>query len=466
MKNFSTLCLALFVTLLTGCGGSSAPPTPPPAPSNVSATPNGAAQVTVSWSSMNGVTGYDVYRSTTAGQPVTAMTLVQTNAGGNKIADNGLSAQTDYYYKVVANNSVGASTPSTEVKTTTLLQMGGTVQKQTLSIAPNAGIVSTFVGSGSAGNTNGTGTSASFEDPDGIATDGVNLYITDPTCNNIRKISIETGEVTTLAGGGMAGNSSGYLDGPGTTALFSLPEGITTDGTYLYVTDPGNHAIRKIVIATGEVSTFAGGNGYGYTDDIGTAAKFNGPEGITTDGTYLYVSDTGNHAIRKIEIATQTVSTIAGSGFAGVTDGKGTAASFSFPMHLTTDGSNLFIADRGNHNIRKIVISTQQVSTFAGNLNGLSGFVEGNGTSAFFDFPEGITTDGMNLYVTDTNNRVIRRIDIATQEVTTVAGNSGFIGSTNGTGTAARFSTPDGIASDGVSLYVTDSSNFTIRKIQ
>ena len=102
--------------------------------------------------------------------------------------------------------------------------------------------------------------------------------------------------VTTLAG-----SSSGSTDATGTSARFNYPNGITTDGTNLYVTDNGNHKIRKIVISTGVVTTLAGSGVYGNTDATGTSAEFYYPRGITTDGTNLYVSDTYNHRIRKIE---------------------------------------------------------------------------------------------------------------------------------------------------------------------
>ena len=141
----------------------------------------------------------------------------------------------------------------------------------------------------------------------------------------------------------------------------------TFDGTNLYVTDTLNHRIRKIVIDNGTVTTLAGQSDNGSTDATGTSASFNKPIGITTDGTNLYVADYINHRIRKIVISTGSVTTLAGgcenvgwpcssSGLAGggSTDATGTSASFKYPRGITTDGTNLYVSDSDNHRIRKI----------------------------------------------------------------------------------------------------------------
>ena len=172
-------------------------------------------------------------------------------------------------------------------------QMGGSVQGGQLSLST---VVTTVAGTGSSGSANGTGTSASFNYPRGITTDGTNLYEVDHN-HLIRKIVISTGAVTTVAGTG----SSGWANGTGTSASFSYPRGITTDGTNLYVADMFNHLIRKIVISTGAVTTVAGTGSQGSADGTGTSASFYRPTGITTDGTNLYVADYVNNLIRKIE---------------------------------------------------------------------------------------------------------------------------------------------------------------------
>ncbi len=322
-----------------------------------------------------------------------------------------------------------------------------------------SGAVNTFAGSGTAGFTDGTGTSATFNQPWGITSDGTNLYVTEFLNHSIRKVVIATGAVTTLAGTG----SSGSTDGTGTAASFNYPEGITTDGLNLYVCDSANNKLRKVVISTGEVTTFAGTGTAASVDGTGTSASLNNPSALTTDGTNLYVVDWGSSNIRKIVITTAVVTTIAGAGSAGSSDGTGTAASFSSPEGIVTDGVNLYVSDSYNYKIRKIVISTGVVTTFAG--TGSAASVDGTGTSASFNRPGQIIEDGVNLYVTDRYGYKIRKIVISTGVVTTVAG-SGTAASVDGTGASASFNLPTGIASDGIFLYVADTNGYKIRVIQ
>lgn len=339
--------------------------------------------------------------------------------------------------------------------------LGGAIQGNPLNPVPN--IVTSLAGSNtSTGSTDSTGVAARFNYPYGNTTDGTNVYVADGSNHTIRKIVIATGAVTTLAGSPMA---SGSADGTGSAARFNYPYGITTDGTNLYVADTSNHTIRMIVIATGAVTTLAGSAGsFGSTDGTGTAARFQNPHGITTDGTNLYIANSGNHTIRKIVIATGVVTTLAGDPItADSTDGIGTAARFNYPYGITTDGTNLYVVDGSNHTIRKIVIATTAVTTLAGSAL-VTGATDGTGSAARFNYPYGITTDGTNLYITDKNNHTIRKLVIATRLVTTIAG-AGYTGYGDGTGTAAVFASPHGITTDGTNLIVTDSGNHTLRKI-
>ena len=342
--------------------------------------------------------------------------------------------------------------------------------------------VSTMVGSpGSMGLNDGAGSIARLKGPFGVATDGVSLYVADGQSNTIRRVNIATGTVCTFAG--TANAIGGSTDGVGAAASFYLPSGITTDGTNLYVADSGNNTIRKIVIASGMVTTLAGTAGIysaGATDGTGAVAQFHTPHGITTDGTNLYVADAANNTIRKIVISSGVVTTLAGVASFGAgcnhIDGTGAGAQFATPSGITTDGTNLYVTERCSHTVSKIVISTGQSTTIAG-MPGLWGYIDGAGASAQFNFPSGITTDGSSLYIADESNDAIRKVDIATQMVSTVAGlalantafssgSTGYAGSTDGIGTAARFLLPREITSDGHSLYVTDRGNHTIRKIQ
>ena len=242
-------------------------------------------------------------------------------------------------------------------------QMGGSIQGTSLSLS---GVVTTIAGAPPptpvSGFVDGTGTLARFNNPENITTDGTNIYVADYANHAIRKIVIATGAVTTIAGAPPTNPISGFADGTGALARFNNPDGITTDGTNLYVADIWNLAIRKVVIATGAVTTIAGAPPptpvSGFVDDTGTLARFAGPEGITTDGTNLYVTDTDNYGIRKVVIATGVVTTIAGARpptpVSGFVDGTGTLARFDHPIGITTDGKNLYVGDTGNHAIRRI----------------------------------------------------------------------------------------------------------------
>ena len=324
--------------------------------------------------------------------------------------------------------------------------------------------VTTIAGSGVVGSTDGAGAGASFSSPFGVATDEIgNLYVADAANNEIRKIDIATGEVSTLAGSGTTGNADGF----GAAASFNSPSGITTDGNgNLYVADKLNNEIRKVVIATGEVSTIAGTIASGSADGKITAASFYNPDGLVYDGSgNLYIADGLNHEIRKIVISTGVVSTIAGSTTSGFINGKGTAARFNTPVGLAIDANgDLFVADMGNNEIREIVLSTANVSTLAGCTSW--GSLDGMGASAKFNAPYGVVADGSgNLFIADYDNNEIRKIVIASGMVTTIAGST-KCGSANGMGSSAGFKSVAGIVADGNgNLYVADMGNHEIRKI-
>lgn len=338
-------------------------------------------------------------------------------------------------------------------------QMGGSRQGLALNIAASGAVVTTLAGAGTAGAVDGIGASAKFDFPTGLTTDGQNLYVADTLNNKIRKVVIATGVVSTLAGSGTPSS----VDGTGLAASFYGPVGITTDGSDLFVTDQTSRKIRRISIASGAVTTLAGSGANASTDGSGLAASFRSPAGITTDGTYLYVADIVANKIRKIAIATAAVSTLAGSGTSGAADGIGIAATFANPNGITTDGSNLYVVDSGNNKIRTVVIASASVTTLAG--SGSPGAADGPGGNASFNVPASICSEGVNLYVGDSGNQKIRKIAIATGQVSTLAG-SGSAGTADGKGTAATFKYPDSITTDGVSLYVADRIGDKLRKLQ
>jgi sugar lactone lactonase YvrE/fibronectin type 3 domain-containing protein len=430
--------------------------------SGVYAQANSATQISLSWSSVTGDIGFDVYRSEAAGQNIAVMSHLNT-AGlltNPSYTDSGRNPNTTYYYKVVTTNGSGAGAPSVEVSATTpLLLMGGTMQGQDLAIGGN---VSTYAGSGTAGSVNGDVTggpnAVTFNNPHSITSDGKALYVADYLSNKIRKIDLSTNVVTTFAGSGVASS----INGIGVAATFNRPLGITTDGISLYVAEYNGNKIRKINLASAQVSTVAGTGVAGFLDGAATTAKFNLPFGVTTDGINLYVADGANHRIRQIRLTDGNVTTLAGSTI-GWADGTGVAAKFNNPTGVTTDGTNVYVTDLNNHRIRRIVITTGVVTTVAG--SGVAGSLDGTGTASSFKQPYGITTDGINLYVADYGNHKIRKIVIASMAVTTLAGTGGA-GNLDGAGTVAMFNNPVSVTTDGTSLYVSDHLNNKIRKIQ
>jgi mucin-19 len=326
------------------------------------------------------------------------------------------------------------------------------------------GEVSTLAGlAGASGSADGTGTAARFSGPYGVAVDAAgNLYVAEAN-HTIRKITT-AGAVSTLAG--LAG-TSGAANGSGTDARFNNPKGVAVDAAgNVYVADTNNHTIRQITPA-GVVSTLAGLAGSsGSTEGAGTAARFNKPAGVAADASgNIYVADNVNQAIRKISPLAE-VSTLAGlAGTSGAADGTGTAARFYNPCGVAVDtAGNAYVADRDNHTIRKIT-SAGVVSTLAG-LAAPSGAVDGTGTAALFSSPRGVAVGPAgNTYVADYGNHTIRMIN-PVGVVTTLAGLAGTSGSANGTGTAARFTNPHGVAVDAAgNAYVADTGNHTIRKI-
>jgi tetratricopeptide (TPR) repeat protein/sugar lactone lactonase YvrE len=251
------------------------------------------------------------------------------------------------------------------------------------------------------------------------------------------------------------------------SARFWAPSGVAVDvKRNVYVADTTNNTIRKIT-PDGVVTTLAGSPGQrGSRDGTGSAAQFFDPSGVALDGSgNLYVADSGNNTIRKIT-PNGTVTTLAGTaGQRGSTDGTGGAASFNVPGDLAVDGNgNLYVTDKNNFIIRKIT-SAGAVTTLAGS-SGTTGSNDGMGSAARFLSPSGVAVDGSgNLYVADSGNSIIRKIT-PDGAVTTLAGSAHKYGSSDGVGSQAQFFMPSGVAVDGNgNVYVADTTNKTIRKI-
>jgi hypothetical protein len=326
------------------------------------------------------------------------------------------------------------------------------------------GATFTAAGSGTSGAADNVGTSASFSSPEGVAFLGSDVFVADTGNHTIRRITTPgvVGNVTTFAG---AAGLTGFVDNvTGSAARFFSPASLAAIGTDLFVADTGNQVLRKID-GSAFVTTQAGGALVaGFADGTGTAARFNGPKGVGTNGSgsLLFVADTQNHAIRQVTTGGSVTTAAGNPPQAGTTDGTGAAARFRAPAGAVVVGDNVFVVDTGNHAIRKIT-STGEVTNLAGNP-GISGITDGAGTAARFTNPQGIVAVGTDLYVADAGNHAIRKVTAA-GVVTTLAGIPGTPGFVNGTGTLARFNTPKGVATDGTSLFVSDSVNHAIRKI-
>jgi sugar lactone lactonase YvrE len=327
------------------------------------------------------------------------------------------------------------------------------------------GMVSTLAGTaGVFGSTDGTGPAAQFYNPSGVAVDSANnVYAADTGNNTIRKIT-PSGVVTTLAG--VAG-SFGSADGTGPAAQFDSPTGLAVNSAgMVYVADTDNDAIRTVTPG-GVVATLAGAPSvFGSADGTGSAARFYNPSGVAVDSANnVYVADTFNQVIRKIT-PSGVVTTLAGTaGVTGSADGTGPAARFNYPAAVTVDSTgNLYVADTTNSTIRKITAGGV-VTTLAGTA-GVTGHANGTGSAAQFYYPFGVAVDSAgNVYVADNGNSTIRKITPG-GVVTTLAGTAGSYGSADGTGPAAQFNYPQGVAVDSVgNVYVADTFNSEIRKI-
>ena len=271
----------------------------------------------------------------------------------------------------------------------------------------------------------------------------------------------------------VAGSGLGPEGAPATSAALNSPMATALDNLgNLYIADTNNHRIRKVDATSGTITTVAGNGTPGFSGDGATAinAQLHNPRGVALDSAgHLYIADYGNHRIRKVDATSGTITTVAGNGTSGFVGDGATAisAQLSYPRGVALDSAgNLYIADTSNHRIRKVDASGT-ITTVAG--NGTPGF-SGDGATAIsaqLSYPLGVALDSLgHLYIADTSNHRIRKVD-ASGTITTVAGNGtpGFAGD-GATATNAQLRTPTGVALDSAgNLYIADSNNHRIRKV-
>jgi IPT/TIG domain-containing protein/putative pyrroloquinoline-quinone binding quinoprotein len=274
--------------------------------------------------------------------------------------------------------------------------------------------------------------------------------------STIKRINVSTGDLTIFAGGIGSTNTVGptlefWKDGPGNLAEFVHPAASWADDDYLYLVEPNNHTLRRIRFATAEVSTLAGlPELCCFLDGPAAVTRLTAQDGWG-DGNSLYVTDGRSNVIRRVRITDGETSTLAGNPsspiFASI-DGVGAGARFNQPLGIWGDGENLYVTERTGRVIRKIVIATSEVTTLAGKAN-TSGIQDGVGPAARFAFPGAIWGDGTFLYVSDSG--MLRTVNIATGEVRTTPLSSEV-------GAAAFWG-------DGVNLYAVEQTNKTVKKI-
>ena len=338
----------------------------------------------------------------------------------------------------------------------------------------STGVTTTVAGNGTSGGSSGQATAAQLSDPYGVAVDGSgNLFIADTNNQRILEVNLSSGAFATVAGNGTYGY--GGDQGQATAAELAEPYGIAVDASrHLFIADSGNSAIREVNLTSGVITTVAGNGTYGDSGDNGpaTAAELSYPQGVAVDAAGdLFVADVVNNSIREVNHANGVIATVAGNGSPGYSGdgGQATAAELSGPAGVTVNaGGDLFIADTGNNVIREVNLPGGVISTAAG--NGTSNYIgeAGPATAAGLASPAGVAVDAAgDLFIADPGNNRIREVNASNGLITTVAGDgtSGYSGD-GGQATAAELSGPEGVAVDAAgNLFIADSGNTVIREV-
>ncbi|MEZ4368431.1 MAG: hypothetical protein R2939_19455 [Kofleriaceae bacterium] len=348
-------------------------------------------------------------------------------------------------------------------------------------ISAGSGVISTVAGGGAASGDGVPATSAALNYPQGVAVDAVgNLVVAETLGQRIRLVSADTGLITTIAGTGAAGFAGD--GGPAVAALLGYPESVAVDVVgNIHVADSGNGRVRAVAAATGVISTEVGGSAASPGDgQAATTVSLRGTSSVAVDDVgSIYVAEAnpgldGQPAvsrIRKIAADTGLISTVAGIGAPGGAGDGGPAVSAQLgtALDLAVDGTgNVYIADTSNHRVRLVTASTGVITTIAG--TGSAGFAGDGGpaTSAQLNSARGVAVDGGgNVYVADTSNHRIRKIEAGTGVITTFAGtgSSGFSGD-GGPAPTAQLSFPDRLVVDGAgNVHFADRGNGRVRRV-
>lgn len=466
----------VWLALFSGCGGGGSP-TPTPEPEVPAASAPYSAH-------------FDV--NVTTGQ-VTVTPAVAADTVGTAAVLTGSAVAFSSSSLVDEGGDVGVKALAVTVKNQTQRQLTNArllfsdfVNVAAWSDLRSQTLVSTLAGSGAAGFTNGSATSAQLSGPSGVTVDSRgDIFIADTDNNRVRKLSGRN--LSTYAGDGTAASKNGL----GAAAQLNAPLGIVYCGrdASLYVVQRAGNRVSRID-PTGYVSTIAGTGAAGSANGTGAVATFNGPTGITSDGDALYVSDTTGNCLRKIVYtsgdarapASYTVSTIAGSGVASSVDGVGTAATLNAPYGLTYgyDGA-LYVAEANGNRVRRVEPGSKAVVTIAG--TGAAGSSDNYGNTATFRRPQGIVAlpdrgRGISLVVAEYDGHTLRQLRLDADGgaapgharswiVQTLAGEPLATGSADGTGTNARFYGPRLLGADASgNVLIADRSNHKLRQLR
>jgi sugar lactone lactonase YvrE len=383
-----------------------------------------------------------------AGQSVVTVTVLNPDGGST-------SSQFTYGVSSASTTSTTTPTQSSTTETTT------------------SGTITTVVGSGTKGFSADPGpvSSASLSGPSGVVVDSTgNVFIADTGNNRIREV-ITAGTISTVAGNGTAN----LMNGDATVSEVSGPTGLAIDGSNnVYIADTGNHAVR--LLSGTQLSTIAGGNGKGNDGDLGlaTAAHLSGPLAVALDSQgNLYIADTGNNRVRRVDVATKDISNFAGqsTGVSGP-GSEGTPAnttSLRSPSGVTVDSlGNVYIADQGNFKVREVSLAGT-ITTFAGNGTTGKGGAGGAATAAQFGMLGGLCVDATNaLYIADTGNNMVRVVESSNLQILTVAGNgSAAFSGQSGPAASAPLNAPVGVAINRATqaLLIADSGDGSVQQV-